>query len=322
VIGVVAATRPISTYAGKPLVAQPDLRVVRHLGLFVGFASLFSVAVGLLSLVGLTFGIAVLKSTILGQPVIKFNAAVCLVFLGLSLWLLRQHNDHPFPRAWRLCGRLMAAITALLGLLSLAEHLAGWELGIDQLLFREPAADAFVSVRPGLMAPITALDFLLLGIALLLLDRGISWRSGRYRPAPYLASLTAILSIAGLLDFILGSHTSYTHIALQTAVTLLMLSLGLLLTRTERGLAALLASSTAGGVLTRRLLPAAIIIPIVIGALGWRTFSAGLYSSWSVVSLMIIAMMTLLSGFAIWNGYIVNRGDVERLRAEGILYQR
>ena len=134
--------------------------------------------------------------------------------------------------------------------------------------------------------------------------------------------MTAILSILGLLDFILGSQISYTHIALQTAVVLLVLSLGLLCARTERGLAALLASSTAGGVLTRRLLPAAVIIPIVIGALGWRAFSAGLYSEWSVVSLMIIAMMTLLAGFAIWNGYIVNRGDVERRRAEGVLHRR
>src|ERR1019366_9570807 len=143
-----------------------------------------------------------------------------------------------------------------------------------------------------------------------------------YWPAEYLASLTAVLSVAGLLDFVLESRTSYTHIALQTAVTLLVLSLGLLCTRTERGLAALLASSTAGGVLTRRLLPAAVIIPIVIGALGWRAFSGGLYSGWGVVSLMIIATMSLLAGFAIWNGYVVNRSDVERLRAEGILHRR
>jgi PAS domain S-box-containing protein len=322
VIGVVAATRPISTYAGKPLSARPDPRIVTHLGLFVGFASLFSVAIGLLSVVGLTFRIAVLKSTIPGQPVIKFNAAVCLVLLGLSLWLLRQNDHRPFPRTGKLCGQLMAAITAFVGLLSLTEYITGWDLAIDQLLFREPAADAFLSVRPGLIAPITALDFLLLGLALLLLDRGISWRSQRYWPAQYLASLTAILSIFGLLDFVLGSHISYTHIALQTAVTLLVLSLGLLCTRTERGPAVLLVSSTAGGVLTRRLLPAAVIIPIVIGALGWRAFSAGLYSGWSVISLMIIAMVTLLAGFAIWNGYIINCGDVERLRAERILYQR
>lgn len=322
VIGVVAATRPIRTDPGKPLGVRPDPRVIRHLALFVGFASLFSVAVGLLSLAGLKFHIAILKSIVPGQPVIKFNAAMCLILLGLSLWLLRRGDDGPLPRIGKLFGQFMAATTALLGFLSLVEYLTGWNLGIDQLLFREPVADAFFSVRPGLIAPITALDFLLLGLALVLLDRDISWRSRRHWPAPYLASLTAVLSILGALDFILGSHTSYTHIALQTAVALLVLSLALLCTRTERGLGALLSSSTAGGALTRRLLPAAIIIPILIGALGWRAFSGGVYSSWSVVSLMIIAMMTLLSGLAIWNGYIVNRNDVERLRAEKILYQR
>src|SRR5271157_4741725 len=322
VIGVVAATRPISTDAAKPMGARPDPRVVTYLGLFVSFASLFSVAVGLLSLVGLTFRIAVLKSIIPGQPVVKMNAAVCLALLGVSLWLLRKEDHQPFPRTRKLCGLLTAAITAFVGLLSLTEHMTGWNLGIDRLLFREPVADVFFGGRPGLIAPITALDFVLLGLALLVLDRGISWRSRRYWPTQYFASLTAILSILALLDFILGSHISYTHISLQTAVTLLLLSLGLLCARTERGLAALLASSTAGGALTRRLLPAAVIIPIVIGALGWRAFFAGLYSGWSVVSLMTIAMITLLAGLAIWNGYIVNRSDVERLRAEAVLNRR
>lgn len=322
VIGVVASARPIGTYAGKPVSARPDPMVVRHLGLFLGFASLFSVAAGLLSLVGLTFRIAVLKSIIPGQPVIKFNAAVCLVLLGLSLWLLRKDDYRPFPGFRKLCGLLIAAITAFVGLAGVTEYMTGWDLGIDQLLFREPVADAFFSGRPGLIAPITALEFLLSGLALLLLDRGISWRSRRHWPAQYLASLTAILAIVGLLDFILGSHISYTHIALQTAVTFLVLSLALLCARTERGLAALLASSTTGGALVRRLLPAAVIIPTVIGALGWRAFSAGFYSGWSVVSLMIIAMMTLLAGLAIANGYIVNRSDVERRRAEGVLHRR
>jgi PAS domain S-box-containing protein len=322
VIGVVASARPIGTYAGKPVSARPNPMVVRHLRLFVGFASLYSVVVGLLSLFGLTFRIAVLKSIIQGHPVVKINAAVCLVLLGFSLWLLRKDDQQPFRKTRRLCGLSMGAITAFVGLLSLTEHMTGWDLRIDQLLFREPVADSFFSVRPGLIAPITALDFVLLGLALLLLDRGISWKSRRYWPGEYFASLTAILSIFGLLDFILGSHTSYTHIALQTAIALLLLSLASLCARTERGLAALLASSTTGGALVRRLLPAAVIIPIVIGALGWRALSAGLYSGWSVVSLMTIAMITLLAGLAIANGYIVNRSDVERRRAEGVLHRR
>ena len=322
VIGVVATTRPIGTYAGKFPGVQPDPRVVKHLGLFVGFASLLSVAVGILSLAGLTFRITVLKSLIPGQPVIKFNAAVCLTLLGLSLWLLRESDHRLVLKARKLWGQSMAAFTAIVGLLSFTEHLTGWNLGIDQLLFREPAADAFYSARPGLIAPITAADFLLLGLALLLLDRGISWRSRRYWPAEYFASLTAILAIVGLLDFILGSSVSYTHLALQTAFTLLLLSLGSLCIRTERGLAALLASSTTGGALIRRLLPASVIIPIAIGALSWRALSSGQYSEWSVVSLMIVTTITLLAGLAIANGYIVDRRNLERRKAEGILRRR
>ena len=65
----------------------------------------------------------------------------------------------------------MASVVALVGLLSLSEHLVGWDLGIDQLFFLdENPFEAFGSVRPGLMAPITALDFLLIGLALLWLD--------------------------------------------------------------------------------------------------------------------------------------------------------
>ena len=323
VIGVVASARPIGTYVGRPVGIRQDPGIVRHLSLFVCFASLFSVAVGVLGLLGWTFHIAILKSVIPGQVVIKPNAAACLVLIGLSLWLARKKDDQPYSRSRTLLGQIMASITALVGLSGVAEHLTGWNFGIDQLLFRdENPWEAFGSIHPGLIAPITALDFVLLGLAVLLLDRAISWRSRRYWPAQYFASLTAILSIIGLFDFILGSHISYTHIALQTAVTLLVLSLGLLCARTERGLAVLYASSTIGGSLTRRLLPASFVIPITIGALAWKGFSAGLYSEWGGLSLMIIAMTTLLAGFAIWNGYIVNRSDVERLRAEGVLHRR
>jgi sigma-B regulation protein RsbU (phosphoserine phosphatase) len=319
VIGVVAAARPIGSYVGESLEMRPDVRVIRHLNLLVSFASLFSIATGAISIVGLTSGVAVLKSIVPGQPVIKMNAAICLVLLGVSLWCLRNRRQ---PRTKRLSGQVTAGITAIAGFLSLAEYFTGWNFGIDQLLFREPATDAFFSDRPGLIAPITALNFLLMGITLLLLDRAISWRSRRYWPGQYLASLIAVLAIVGLLDFVLGSHTSYTHIALQTASAMLVLSLGLLCARTERGLAELLASSTSGGALTRRWLPSAVIIPVAIGALSWNVVSTGKYSAWGAISLMIVAMIALVGAFAIWNGRIVNRGDLERARAETILRRR
>ena len=217
---------------------------------------------------------------------------------------------------------MLAAVIAVVGLLSLTEHVVGWDLGIDQLLFQETAADAIGSLRPGLMAPITALDFLLLGLALLGLDWTIAWRSRRYSPAQVLAAVAGIASIVGLLDFVLESATSYTHIALQTAVTLCLLSLGVACARTDRGIAALFVSASVGGMLIRRLLPAAIVVPMLIGALWWKALSAGLSSEWTGVTVMIVAMITLLGGLTVWIGFLIDRADVERRQAERSLHRR
>ncbi|HXJ79143.1 MAG TPA: PAS domain S-box protein, partial [Candidatus Methylomirabilis sp.] len=321
-IGVVAAARPIRTSAGEPARALVDPAMVRGLTRFVPFTAVVSAAAGVLGLAGWMFRIPVLKSVIPGQVVIKPNAAICLVLIGLSLWLMRNVDDHPVPRTRQLGGQLLAALTAAVGLLSLTEHVVGWDLGIDQLLFEETAADAIGSLRPGLMAPITALDFLLLGLALLGLDWTISWRSRRYSPAQVLAGVAGIVSIVGLLDFVLESDISYTHIALQTAVTLCLLSLGVVCARTERGLPALFVSGSVGGTLVRRLLPAAIVIPILIGALWWKALSAGLSSEWSGGTLMIVAMIALLGTLTVVVGVLIDRTDVERRRAEGSLYRR
>ena len=189
--------------------------VVRSLNRFVAFASLFSIAVGLLGLVGWTLGIAVLKSVIPGQVVIKPNAAVALVLCGCSLWLLRSRDGQPPQGIRKLAGQVLASVVALVGLLSLSEHLVGWDLGIDQLFFLDQNPfEAFGSLRPGLMAPITALDFLLIGLALLWLDWTIVYRSRRYEPAQFLAFAANTGAIVGLLDFVLGvSHLLHPHCA-------------------------------------------------------------------------------------------------------------
>jgi PAS domain S-box-containing protein len=321
-IGVVVAARPIRTSAGEPAQVSSNHAVVRGLDRYVSFASALSVTVGLLGLAGRVFGIAVLKSVIPGQVVIKPNAAVCLMSIGLSLWLMRTVDNRPIPKVRKLAGQLLAGCAAAIGLLSLSEHLFGWDLEIDQLLLKESAADAAKSLRPGLMAPITALDMSLLGFALVALDRTISWRSRRYSPAQILAGVAGLASIIGLLDFILKSAISYTYVALQTTVTLCLLSIGVICARTEWGIAALLASSSVGGTLVRRLLPAAMLIPIGIGALWWEALAAGLSSAWTGGTAMIVAMIALLGTLTVWTGFLIDRTDVERRSAERDLRRR
>lgn len=279
---------------------------VKRLRYFVSFISLFTIVVGLLGPVGSAFGIIILKSLVSGGVVIKPNAAVGFVLIGTSLWLLRERREQRLLRIQEISGQSLAAMTAVLGLLSFGEYLFGWQLGIDQLLFRERAADAFGSIRPGLMSPITALDFVLLGLALLLLDHPVSRRHGLAQSLSLLAGSAAIF---GLLDFILTPRTFHTHIALQSAATLLLLSWGVICARTDRGLGALLASSSLGAALAWRLLPAAVLIPLTLGAVRSLDSSDNL---WTGIAAIVVFNIVLMAGFTVWTAREIDRVDHER----------
>ncbi len=151
--------------------ASADPVLVKRLSVFASVASLFSVAIGLSALSGWVFHF--LRLTTWGFAPVKMvaNTAVGFVLLGGSLWLLRRRTSQPFSRIQNAAAKALAVIAGVLGLLSLAEHLFTVNLGIDQILVRVPATDHAAGVSPGLMSSLTALDFFLLGCAILLLDR-------------------------------------------------------------------------------------------------------------------------------------------------------
>ena len=151
--------------------ASADPVLVKRLSVFASVASVFSVAIGLSGLSGWVFHL--LRLTTWGFAPVKMvaNTAAGFVLLGGSLWLLRRRTSQPFSRIQNAAAKALAVIAGVLGLLSLAEHLFTVNLGIDQILVRVPATDHAAGVSPGLMSSLTALDFFLLGCAILLLDR-------------------------------------------------------------------------------------------------------------------------------------------------------
>src|SRR5688572_5554386 len=90
-------------------------------GLCVGF-------VGAAVLSGWIFGLEALK-TVYGPITMKTNAAVAFVSSGAALWLVTRRY-HGIAAA-------CAAVTVALGAATLSEHIWGWNLGIDELLFTE-----------------------------------------------------------------------------------------------------------------------------------------------------------------------------------------
>jgi hypothetical protein len=96
----------------------------------------------------------------------KANTAVCLMLVAASCFLI---NDRSLSPGKRVVSKLFAAIVALVGLVTLSEHVFGWNTGLDQLLFHETLQEAGLSF-PGRMGVAASLNFFFLGVALSFLD--------------------------------------------------------------------------------------------------------------------------------------------------------
>lgn len=291
------------------------------LDLLVKAASAIAVLVGCSVLVGWTLNVESLKRTLPGLVAMNPTTAIAFVLAGLSLWLLQAQNRASGQR--RIAQGLAFAV-ALIGLIKLVGILSGWDVGIDQLLFRgKLESGAAVTVIPNRMAPNTALNFFLFGGALLLVDR-------QARRGYWLAQLLIFVSLAASLLAIVGyAHgvtsfygvASFIPMALHTALTFVVLSVGLLCVRPDRGLMAIVTSDSMSGVVVRRLLPAAILVQITLGWLRLAGQQAGLYGTELGVALMVVSSTVILTVLIAWIAGLLHRSDIERKRAEVQLRQ-
>jgi two-component system, cell cycle sensor histidine kinase and response regulator CckA len=246
-----------------PILAEPLRRVSQ-------FCAAAAIAIGALVLAGWLFDVRVLMQVLPGQVAMVPNTALGFLLAGVALWQRASHAGRSRVAA----SRAAAAVTGLLGFLNLVEYVSGKSLGFDELLFRDPAG--LTGVLPGRMAVITAVGFVALAAALLTLDlHRAPWTSDG------LALLPGILAMVSLTGYAFGVGSLYwigvyKGMAINTALAFLALTVGVLFVH-ARGLSRLLVSDTAGGVLARRILPFALLAPVLFGWLRIGGEQLGLY---------------------------------------------
>ena len=155
-------------------------------------ASLLVIAIGCLVLLGWQFDISLLKSGFPGMTsTMKANTAICFLLAGVSLRLLQYQRTRLHNRI----AQGMAGFIIIMGLLTLSEYIFGWKLGIDQWLFRDFVSSA--TPYPGRMGINTALNFVLMGLALLLLGQNSqrdTWLAQIFSSVATLISLLALFA--------------------------------------------------------------------------------------------------------------------------------
>ncbi len=259
-------------------------------------------------LAGWLSGIEFLKGGFQGGPTMKVNTALSFLAAGASLWALFRPRPRPARRA---LGLLLAGAVALLAALSLIEYLAGVDLGIDQLILPDDP-DPVATVHPGRMAPGTAASFLLVAVALLLLEGA----PALFRVPAAGAHLLALLGLAGYayrVDELKGIGP-YTTMALPAAAGLWLCSLAILVARPSTGFMAVVVARTGGGRMARLLLAA---IPPAIFVVGWASLAgarAGWYDDHFAVALTALLGMLISALIVAWQARALHRVDLERAR--------
>jgi PAS domain S-box-containing protein len=179
-------------------------------------------ALGVTVIVGWHARIPVLLQIKPGYIAMAYYTAVCLVATGVALIALE--------RGWRICGRAAASIPLIVGALFCIQYGLSIDLGIDQLLvsWEGPSPQRY----PGRMAPATAICFVVLGTAMLLM----SLRSKpRAIGAIVGASVSAVIAlgamaVVGYFTGLSGTYVwgKFSGMALHTALAMIVAGIGLL----------------------------------------------------------------------------------------------
>ena len=245
------------------------------------------------------------------NPVTAFVVMVA----GVALVLL---SDRKGDRRRRLWGRVLAGIAAAVGVLRLLCIWYGCGCGnvLDRWVFGcrfqlAPTHTESIDIK-------TALNILLAGSALLLLD--VQTRRG-HRPAETLSAVSGTIAILGLVAYsynLIAYYMTPTWLptSLPSAIAFLFLATGTLLARSDKGAMRVVMSDSAGGLLARRLIPLAILLPILLGALRLLAGNVGFYGFQFGAAQAAMASMLLFFAATWWTARLLYRADEERKTAE------
>ena len=284
--------------------------------IFARAAAAGVILIGGLVLAGWALDLETLKRLIPGMVAMNpGGTALAFLLAGASLWV----RSAPDGRRRGTLAMACAGAVVLLALLRFGGYLLDWDGGPDRMLFREELdREALSTGHPNRMAPNTAAALLLVGLALVFL--GAKSRLAVVA-AQAMALMTALIALLAFIGYAysalnLAGLETFIPMALNTALALALVSAGILWRAPDRGVMAVISGPGAGGVLARRLLPAAIVIPAVLGWLRWLGLRAGMLDQVMGLSLFVVANIVIFTALIWWNAASLERMDRERRRAE------
>lgn len=274
-----------------------------------------SILIGITVLAGWVIDVPVLRSFWPDSASMKVLAAAALIMGGFALiFILNGARSH----MRKLLTVALAAVVYALGFLNLLEYIFDADIGIDQALFKDIVSPSYV-LHPGRMILTAAIAFMLIGIALMLiaLNRRINVAQVLAMGAfglGFLSMLAYLYQLDSTIDL-----TMYTMMPVSMTFACMILSGGLLFARPDQGLMAIVSDDGFGGAMLRRVIPPAVIIPVVIGWLWILGEKTGLYASGHAASFEVFSAVAILAIVIWFSSVSLKKADDSRRKVEAEL---
>ena len=243
-------------------------------------------------------------------PALQLSSAIAFLIAAGALAAAQRGSERGVRRA-----RAGAAAVAVIAALMLAGHALGIRAGLDLAFLGLARSDAHV---PVLMPVATALVCLLVAAAVVLATLRGPWAEVAHRAAAAALLGVALLAIVGLSFRVLLDYgvAPLLGMALPDAIAFALIGTSLLAGRPDPWLVDLLVSERPGAVMSRWLLPAAIVVPILAHLAQLAALRLGLVDEPLGQGVLVLVTVAGLGALTLWIARALDRMNARRLRAE------
>ena len=266
-----------------------------------------------MSIIGWQFDIELLKHLFPNNPGMNPLSALCFMTAGISVFITFYSKNRIFLIVMQ---ETLATVPLLVGIVRSSEIVFGLNVPIDSLLFSaklHTASPDFLSYN---MAPNTGFGFILAGIAVICSNR----KNVQAKIiANYIAFLIAFISLFSIMGHInqvkeFSGTLKYLPMSIQSGFCFMFLAIAILFKNPDKGFMSSFTSSMTGGTLSRILIPAALIIPFLLGYI--RLYISWKFSLTAEFGVTLLeTSISLLFFFLIWYlTTLLNREDYLKQR--------
>ena len=289
--------------------SEPHSLAAKGFGALALVFSAYAIVGGLTSLLGWILNVPALTDWNRDGISIQPNAAVAVMAAGTAILLLRF--------GYRRIAAALGILVAFIGITAALQNAFRVDFGFNSLLmFGREWGRVGVLVR-GLMGVPASISWTMIGLALILVSvfprRDSDAKTRQARSAALALSLVALcISMLSMIGYLYGAEVLYTLpqltvIAAQTSSFILAVAVALVVSIPEIGLVRLIVEDSPAGVLLRRVMPAVVLVPILLGLVRLAGESAGLYELAFGTAARTLTEMALLLGLLWWTGHAISR---------------